>query len=306
MKRHRVLLVDDDDNDIFLTQKLLEENNCEVISARSVNEAFKQIAMQSFDILITDLHMPDAGDGFAVVTAMRHSQPEALTLVVSGFPDVQRSMEAIVLQADEVLVKPFDLKKLTELIARRTPTSRPSPKSGKESVASILDRDVAITMQRWLSRVEQVKELTRLPVSPKERTEYLPEIMRNITAHLRAMRDLQLVNTPSPAAVAHGQLRYRQGYTAPLIVLESRILQVSIFETVHRNLATVDFASVLPDVMIVADEVDCQLTQSIDSFLTMQRREGPLAPSARDFNDSHSGRINHSELFFDPLPVYKA
>jgi hypothetical protein len=50
-----------------------------------------------------------------------------------------------------------------------------------------------------------------------------------------------------------------------MIVQESRILQVCIFETIQRNLAVVDFSSVLPDIMLLADEVDSQLTQSIDS-----------------------------------------
>jgi CheY-like chemotaxis protein len=53
----------------------------------SVTEALKQMATQRFDVLITDLHMPEPGDGFTVVTAMRHSQPEVLTLVCSGFPE---------------------------------------------------------------------------------------------------------------------------------------------------------------------------------------------------------------------------
>jgi hypothetical protein len=78
-----------------------------------------------------------------------------------------------------------------------------------------------------------------------------------------------VIDRPCAAAVAHGQLRHRQGYTAPLIVQESRILQVCIFETIQRNLATVDFTSVLPDIMIIADEVDSQLKQSIGSFLAL-------------------------------------
>ncbi|MGB8866970.1 MAG: hypothetical protein WCC71_23000, partial [Candidatus Sulfotelmatobacter sp.] len=41
------------------------------------------------------LHMPNPGDGFTVVTAMRHCQPDALTLLVSGYPDVQSAMAAI-------------------------------------------------------------------------------------------------------------------------------------------------------------------------------------------------------------------
>jgi YesN/AraC family two-component response regulator len=72
--------------------------------------------MRSF----ADLHMPDPGDGFALVAAMRHAQPEALTLVVSGFPDVQEAMAGIGLQADEVLVKPFDVKQLAELVRKKT------------------------------------------------------------------------------------------------------------------------------------------------------------------------------------------
>jgi hypothetical protein len=152
-------------------------------------------------------------------------------------------------------------------------TAKHPPKIAKESVASILDRDAAVTIQRWLVRVKQLPALNALPIGENERTEYLPEIMGNITAQLRATHGLELIDSPSRAAVAHGQLRYRQGYTAPLMVQESRVLQVCIFETIQRNLASVDFTSVLPDVMIIADEVDSQLTQSIDSFLAIQREE---------------------------------
>lgn len=277
MKRPKILLVDDDANDIFLTRRSLEKQNCEVVAATSVTEALRQIVAQHFDVLITDLHMPDAGDGFTVVTAMRHTQPEALTLVASGFPDVQRAMNAILLQADEVLVKPFDGKQLAGLIEKRTSTSKPVPKPAKESVASILDRDLEILMQRWLARVQQVGELAALPLAASERTKYLPEMIGSITARLRGIRDIEAIDSPSPTAVAHGQCRYRQGYTAPLIVQESRLLQVSIFETIERNIATVDFNLVLPDIMIIADEVDSQLKQTIDSFLTMQREGAALA-----------------------------
>jgi hypothetical protein len=121
--------------------------------------------------------------------------------------------------------------------------------------------------------VEQVEELTALPLSPKERTAYLPEMIGNITSRLRLTRVIEAIDTLCPAAVAHGQIRHRQGYTAPLIVQESRILQVCIFETVERNMATVNFPTLMADVMIVADEVDAQLKQTIESFLTMQREK---------------------------------
>jgi YesN/AraC family two-component response regulator len=216
--------------------------------------------------------MPDPGDGFAVVTAMRHTQPNAFTLVVSSFSDVQKSMAAILLQADEVLVKPIAGEQLAELIGKKALRSMScaEPRQEKESVASILERDALITIERWLSRVGKVTELTALPLTAGERTDHIPDLMRNIITRLRKIRVIEAIANPSPAAVAHGQDRYRQRYTAPLIVQESRILQVCIFETIQRNLSTVDFCLVLPDVMLIADEVDSQLAQSVNSFLMMQ------------------------------------
>jgi CheY-like chemotaxis protein len=276
MTKRRVLLVDDNDDDSFLTRRSLESNGCEVVSAKTVVEALRQIASQNFDVLITDLHMPDAGDGFAVVTAMRHTQPNALTLVASDFPDVKRAMDAILLQADEVLVKPFDAAQLAGLLDKRKSTVKPEKKT-KESVALILDRDVAILIGRWLERVERVKELAGIPLTAKERTAYLPEIVQNLSTRLRGARDIEALDSPSAAAVKHGQIRFRQGYTPPLIVQESRILQVCIFETIERNLGTVDFNVVLRDIMIIADEVDSQLKQAIDSFLVLQQQGAPVA-----------------------------
>lgn len=270
-QRLRVLLVDDDKDEIFLTQQLLVKKNFEVVAVTSVTEAFAQITAHPFDVLITDLHMPDPGDGFAVVTAMRHSHPKALTLVVSGYPDVQQSMAAILLQADEVLVKPFDVERLAQLIHQKAESSRSSPKPARESVASILERETTITVQRWLRRVEDVERLSCLRLTAEERTGHLTEIIKNIAERLRKIRVIEAVPNPSPAAIAHGKIRYRQGYTPPLLVQESRILQVCIFETIQRNLATVDFALVLPDIMLIADEVDSQLAQSIDSLMTMQQ-----------------------------------
>jgi len=88
--------------------------------------------------------------------------------------------------------------------------------------------------------------------------------------------------------VSHGQLRYRQGYTAAMIVQESRILQVCIFETIQRNLPVVDFSSVLPDIMLLADEVDSQLTQSIDSYHRQLSKDAAVNDSLEQQSGSAS------------------
>src|SRR6202047_386296 len=113
---HRVLLVDDDDAVLAMMTATLTRKGFNVVAVASVTEALRHITTESFDVLITDLHMPNPGDGFTVVTAMRHSQPDALTLLVSGYPDVQRAMAAILLEADEIIVKPFEVGRFTDLV----------------------------------------------------------------------------------------------------------------------------------------------------------------------------------------------
>jgi hypothetical protein len=52
-----------------------------------------------------------------------------------------------------------------------------------------------------------------------------------------------------------------------MVVEESRILQVSIFNTLQNNLDRVDFSKVLLDVITIADEVDSQLKQAMLSYV---------------------------------------
>jgi hypothetical protein len=65
--------------------------------------------------------------------------------------------------------------------------------------------------------------------------------------------------------------------TAAMVVDESRILQVSIFSTLHKNEHRVEFSKLLPDVVTIADEVDAQLKQQILCFLPAKNTGKPEA-----------------------------
>src|ERR1700682_597677 len=81
----RVLLADDDDAVRNMLQVTLERDGFEVVAVASVSEALSRIASEKFDVLLSDLHMPQAGDGVTVVRAMRHTHPNAVTLALSGY-----------------------------------------------------------------------------------------------------------------------------------------------------------------------------------------------------------------------------
>jgi hypothetical protein len=104
-------------------------------------------------------------------------------------------------------------------------------------------------------------------LSRDQRTGHLPQLLRDLIFRLRL--DAGMESTPiSIAARDHGEMRRRQGYTATMVVEESRILQVCIFTTLQSNLGSVDFSSVLLDVVTIADEVDSQLKQAMLSYVS--------------------------------------
>ncbi len=271
---HRVLLVDDDSAVLAMMSQGLERKGFEVVAASSVTEALGRIATESFDVLITDLHMPNPGDGFTVVSAMRHSQPNALTMLVSGYPDVQSAMAAILLEADEIVVKPFEIGRFIDLVREKVVSRKPTKRVSKESVGAILLRCSTDIVNAWLTRARQSSELNRISLSDEDRTGHLPKLVEDLALRLSKPRATAKDSDAvfSAAAVAHGRLRYLQGYTPAMLVHESRILQVTIFGTLQINLESLDFSLVLPDVMTIADEVDAQLTQSMDSYMKAMQK----------------------------------
>jgi DNA-binding response OmpR family regulator len=261
----KILLVDDNEAVRESLKEILEMNRFQVTTAANVPEAIHLIDTDSFDVLLSDLHMPGAGDGFTVISAMRHKNPNAITLLFTGYPALKEAMAAILLQADEILVKPMPIPEMVTLIRERLDKRVARRPANTERVASILERDALATIANWLSAVNTDNELNHVLLSNEQRTGHLPQLIRELVHRLRVPRNLG-TKQGSEAAVLHGRVRRSQGYSIPMIIEESRILQVSIFNTLQTNLSVVDFSLLLFDVMTIADEVDSQLKQTIVSF----------------------------------------
>lgn len=83
--------------------------------AEDVSEAVKFISLQPFDVLLSDLHMPGP---VAVVGAMWQKNPEAVTLLLGAFLETSAA-NAILMQTDEILVKPMRIPELIQVITHR-------------------------------------------------------------------------------------------------------------------------------------------------------------------------------------------
>jgi DNA-binding response OmpR family regulator len=265
MLANRVLLVDDDEIVRTAVAGVLEQSGFEVTCATNVVEALKRISSEPYDALVSDLHMPGAGDGLTVVSAMRHANPTAVTLLLSAFPEMEAAVKAILLQADEILVKPMGLAALADVIKQRIAIG-PARNREVESVGAILDRTTETTIAEWFRLVELDSELMSVSMSRDNRCRHLRRLFRDIVVRLGSSRLIGGKEVVSPAAAAHGLNRRFMGYTASMLVVESRMLQVSIFHTLQNNLASIDFSLLLTGVMSIADEVDSQLSQAMKSF----------------------------------------
>ena len=136
------------------------------------------------------------------------------------------------------------------------------------------DKRAAIRMKSGLSSLNRLQSVglfavpVTLPLNFEDRAGHLPNLLADLIYRLRLPAAVRAdISVP---ARQHGDLRRRQGYTAAMVVEESRILQVSIFNTLQNNLTRVDFSKVLLDVITVADEVDSQLKQAMLGYFEPQ------------------------------------
>ena len=206
---------------------VLEAPEFEVTTASNVDEALKHITSKSFDVLLSDLHMPGEGDGLTVVSAMRHANPKAVTLLLSANPDMTRATTAILRQADD---DPAEAGERGGHYPGDPPAAGPGG-----AVAGLPDRggggDGAGTRERFdhpgvASEDEGDRQTQAAPITVEEQREYLPDALHEIVYRLRYPQTLGSMTLFSMASLQHGARRRRQGFPAPVLVEEARALQV--------------------------------------------------------------------------------
>ena len=285
----RLLLVDDDESVRSGLGAVLEAHQFDVVTAAGVNEALQRIATEHFDVLLSDLHMPGAGDGLTVVSAMRHANPAAVALLLSANPDMGQAAAALVRQADQIIRKPFQVASVVEIIRQRLagevpPAAEPAPESIStfEPIPAILERETPAITQAWLDQIAHAatqasippaSRLTALELNAEERAEHLPEALRDILFRLHYPRSLGATSVFSMTALQHGARRRRQGTGAATLVEESRALQAALFQTIETNLDRIDPAQLPAALMAIADEVNAQLTQALTGYENEQPAE---------------------------------
>jgi hypothetical protein len=140
------------------------------------------------------------------------------------------------------------------------------------TVAEILNRNSESVIQLWYHLLQRQEQMTSVPMAYEQRCGYLPQVFRELISRLQSSQVVGGRGSVSFAAAEHGLDRRRKGYSAAMLVEESRMLEVSIFQTLQNHRANIDFSLVLAGVMVIADEIDSQLRQAMTSYTTESLR----------------------------------
>lgn len=124
-----ILVVDDSEETVELIKRNLESAGFNIFTAPNVQTAIRSLEARTFDLVITDLKMPD-GSGLDIVRHASENYKNLGILVITGFPSIQGAVESIRIGAEEYLVKPFTDKELFDSVDRvlsRLPGKKTKP-----------------------------------------------------------------------------------------------------------------------------------------------------------------------------------
>jgi two-component system, NtrC family, response regulator AtoC len=113
----RILIIDDDEDMRSLLADLLLGEGFEPESVGNGSEAFRKMAHQSYDLVITDIRMTGFS-GLDILPGLKKLQPRTSVIAITAFGSDEVRRKALLRGADVYLEKPIRLEELRGLVHR--------------------------------------------------------------------------------------------------------------------------------------------------------------------------------------------
>lgn len=117
MGQGRILVIDDEDIVRTSCSRALVPEGYEVKAAKNGLEGLKMISDEKFDLVLTDLKMPDM-DGIEVLKRIKEEWPEIEVIIITGYQTVDTAVKSIKLGAFDYIEKPFTPDALVAAVAK--------------------------------------------------------------------------------------------------------------------------------------------------------------------------------------------
>jgi len=261
----KILFVDDEPAIRLSLPEILRMHGYDVTAAATVSEALQEISRQDFDVLISDLNIGNPGDGFTVVSAMRRTRPNCVTLILTGFPAFETALQAIRGQVDDYLIKPAGADKLVAAIAQHLLARRPHQLVPLKRLCNILRDNAQEIASEILKSERRILQLPRIHLSEQECRDNAQAFVLALATQLDRA-DAELSPELATLSAMHGRARHEQGYSAPLLVEENRMLCSAILDCVQQNLLTADVSNLVPDLKLIANLMALMLREAMVTY----------------------------------------
>jgi DNA-binding response OmpR family regulator len=265
----RLLLVDDEPAIVQTLSLILQHHDFDVTAVGDVAAALQAISTKQFDILVTDLNIGEPGDGFTVVSALRRTQPEAIALIITGFPAFDKALQAIREQVDDFLVKPIRPDELVEAIEKTIRTHRTHIPVKSKRISEIMREEKRRIMAEWLVCMRKVLEdKPQARLSDEELFNHLGALLDELCRRIEDPGS-GVANAALKAATQHGESRKQQGFNALFLLEESTAIRQVVLTAIHHNLMSLNLSYLFIDLGAMSDSLDDQLAIAMKAFLAM-------------------------------------
>jgi two-component system response regulator PilR (NtrC family) len=110
-QRKRVLVVDDEENIRQILKEYLNEFGYEVVCAVNGQEALQIYKNGRFDVILSDLVMRPV-DGLELLSEVKKVDPDAIFIMITGYPSIESALEAVKKGAKDYITKPFNIDEI--------------------------------------------------------------------------------------------------------------------------------------------------------------------------------------------------
>lgn len=139
-------------------------------------------------------------------------------------------------------------------------------KEDPKRVPDVIEEHKDELIRQWLERVNQNPELMRVSLSEAERKDHVPDLLDEALAHACGHRIS--ANERQRAAERHGTLRYHQGYSVPMLILEAQLLQDVIVNCIRDNFPILELGNLVADMAGISDIITTELLESARAYMS--------------------------------------
>ena len=142
MEKKKALVIDDEQIVLDSVSQILIDDNYEVDVSLSGREGLDWAIERPYDIVLTDIRMPDIG-GMRVLRDIKRVKSSLPVVIITGYATTKSAVQAMKLGAADYIEKPFEPEQLLDAVARALGISPEAEEQGlvhKEEMAKVLER----------------------------------------------------------------------------------------------------------------------------------------------------------------------